>query len=185
MCSNQVKELQYLYKLDGFTLIELLISVVILSIIAAMAVPSYQDIVLRNRMSAEMNYLVRDLHFARSEAVKRNTSVAICASNAANTNCDNSVANWNSQGWLVAIVDTSNSIVGQPIRIQKPFPSSDVLSDSSNTVPIRFNRFGMASNNSRSFTLCDNTKNNQYSRSISISRTGQIISQDVGTAICT
>ncbi|MCH9697246.1 MAG: GspH/FimT family pseudopilin [Gammaproteobacteria bacterium] len=185
MHSNQLKKIHVFSRKNGFTLIELLVSIVILSIIAALAVPSYQDIVLRNRMSAEMNSLVRDLHFARSEAVKRNTSVAICAANPASTDCDNSVANWNSQGWLVAIVDASNVIVGQPIRIQKSFTSSDVLSDSSNAVPVRFNRFGMASNNLRSFTLCDNTKNNQYSRSISISRTGQIISQDMGTATCT
>ncbi len=168
----------------GFSLIELIVVIAILSIMAMIGIPSYQDIILKNRLSSEINALQRDLNFARSEAVKRNATIGICVANPAATDCDLSKKEWGIQGWMVAVIDASNSIVGQPIRIQQAFNSMDTLTDTSNATPIRFNRFGVAANSTRTFTLCDNNKNSQYSHEMMIARSGYIAESKMGAATC-
>ncbi|MCH9699267.1 MAG: GspH/FimT family pseudopilin, partial [Gammaproteobacteria bacterium] len=100
------------------------------------------------------------------------------------TDCDASITNWGIQGWIVAVIDSSNSIIGQPIRIQQSFGSADTLTDTSNATPIRFNRFGVAANNIRTFTLCDGKNKSQYSQQIMITRSGQITASKMGTSTC-
>ncbi len=61
----------------GFTLIEMLVVVTIFGILAALVGPSFQDLILRQRIRTAAYDLMADLTFARSEAVKRNASVTI------------------------------------------------------------------------------------------------------------
>ncbi len=65
---------------NGFTLVELLISIVIVTTLLAMGVPSIKDFMKNNRLSAQSNALVTGLQVARSEAVKRGADTVICAS---------------------------------------------------------------------------------------------------------
>jgi type IV fimbrial biogenesis protein FimT len=168
----------------GFTLIELIITMVVFAVLATMAIPAYQDLIKRNRMKTEINALIRDLHFTRSAAVKHNKTIAICAANAALSNCSATASNWLSSGWLVTEIDAGNNLVGQPLRIQQPFPSQDTLKDNVNTTPIRFNRFGVAENNIRTFKLCDKANDSQYSRQLLISRSGQLTLAAMGASTC-
>ncbi|HYA60213.1 MAG TPA: prepilin-type N-terminal cleavage/methylation domain-containing protein, partial [Burkholderiaceae bacterium] len=52
----------------GFTIVELLIVVSIGAILVSIAVPSYQWTTTNYRISTEVNGLVGDLQYARSEA---------------------------------------------------------------------------------------------------------------------
>jgi len=82
----------------GFTLIELMITLVILAILVGVAVPSFRDATLSSRLRAFSNDLVSSIHLARSEAIKRNSAVTLCASSNG-TSCAGS-GGWE-QGWIV------------------------------------------------------------------------------------
>lgn len=75
----------------GFTLLELVITVAVLAIALAIAVPSFQSIVSRNQLTAITNELVAALQLTRMEAVRRNQRVVLCPTTDGST-C--SGANW-------------------------------------------------------------------------------------------
>jgi len=61
----------------GFTLTELMITVAIIGIVASLAVPSFQDMIERNRLKEAIESLKSDLMFARTEAIKRSTNINV------------------------------------------------------------------------------------------------------------
>jgi len=89
----------------AFTLIELVVTIAVFMIVVGLAVPSMQSIIANNRSSTIANELVSSMHIARSEAVKRGTSVSVCPTSNQNfTSCGN---NWN-LGWLVFVNPDEN-----------------------------------------------------------------------------
>lgn len=61
----------------GFTLLETMIVVAIMGILASLAVPSYQDILERNRLKQAVEALKSDLQFARAEAIKQSKDLRV------------------------------------------------------------------------------------------------------------
>lgn len=82
----------------GFTVLELLTTVSVLSIVLGTAVPAYQGIVHKNRMTTHINTFITHMHLSRSEAVKRGDNVVICRT-ADGESCGRS-SGWH-EGWLV------------------------------------------------------------------------------------
>jgi len=64
----------------GFTLAESLISVALLGTLVAAGIPGYLDWVKNTRRDAVVTKLEATLHFAQSEALKRQSPVSVCPS---------------------------------------------------------------------------------------------------------
>ena len=95
-------------KNSGFTLTELMVTLVIVGIVAVIGGPSLRTFVQGSQLVSSSNELVSTLHVARSEAIKLNRKVTICASTDG-TSCSGG-AKWQ-KGWIV-FVDANDDHVG-------------------------------------------------------------------------
>lgn len=64
----------------GFTLIELMVTIVVAAILLAIAVPSFQHLMLSTQLGTAANTLVEQINTARLNAVKLNTVTQFCGS---------------------------------------------------------------------------------------------------------
>ncbi|MFM7119294.1 MAG: GspH/FimT family pseudopilin [Gammaproteobacteria bacterium] len=63
----------------GFTLIELLVTLAVASVLIGLAAPAFNQLVRQRDMSAQINDFVAAVAYARSEAIRRGTVVALAA----------------------------------------------------------------------------------------------------------
>ncbi len=85
------------HKSKGFTLIELMTTLSVAAIAISLAAPSFNSVLLNNRLVSSHNLILAALATARSEAVTRGTNITICASDN-RTSCNSS--NWEN-GWII------------------------------------------------------------------------------------
>jgi type IV fimbrial biogenesis protein FimT len=93
----------------GVTMIELAVTVAIVSILASLAIPSFVNLIADNRQSSQVNSLLADMRFARSESIKRGRSVALCPSaspESVSASCSGS--DWKT-GWIVFVDENSDN----------------------------------------------------------------------------
>lgn len=83
----------------GFTLSEVLVTVAIVAIVSAVALPSMRDVVEGAKVSGRFQDLTASLMLARSEAVKRNATVTVCRSSTLTSCAASGVGDWRA-GWI-------------------------------------------------------------------------------------
>jgi type IV fimbrial biogenesis protein FimT len=159
----------------GFTLVELATVMTIVAILIAIGVPSYRYVTTSNRVSAEVNGLMGDLQFARSEALKEGQTVSVCISSTDGKSCVTGTNSWEN-GWIVFSDPTGNATVdgnSTILRVQKQFSSKDTFQD--NIHAVTFNREGFATNLGTAnvtLTLHDPTSSKSWTRCLSMTPTG-------------
>jgi type IV fimbrial biogenesis protein FimT len=178
---------------SGFTLTELIITMGIAAILLAIGIPSFKYVTVSNRISTEVNGLLGDMQFARSEAVKEGLPVTVCASSnatSANPTCSG-LAEWQS-GWIVFLDSNNNQTVDpgeQVVRTQGQFSSTDTFVPDNGALSwITFNREGYASTNTAvivTLQLHDSTATAAWTRCLAVTPVGMLTTQKAGEGNCT
>lgn len=170
---------------SGVTLVELLVVITLVAILMSIGVPSYKYVTASNRMATEVNSLLGDLQYARSEAVRQGQYVTVCVAQStdpANPSCAASgTATWQ-KGWIVfSDVNHDETIdsAGSVLRIQNAFTSSDTFVAAPATSTVTFNRDGFANlgNAKVRVTLEDSADTQTYSRCLDITLAGMMTTQ--------
>lgn len=104
----------------GFTLVELMVAIAIVAILAALATPSFQSMIINNRISAQANTFVGSINVARSEAVKRGHGVSLCASSDGATCSGGSSFG---RGWIVFDDADGNQTMGEGDSVLFAYPA--------------------------------------------------------------
>lgn len=146
----------------GMTMIELMVVTVVLAILMMIAVPSFRDASLGSRLSAAANNLLASAQFARSEAIKRNLAVTLCAS-ADGAACAAS-GGWE-QGWI--ILDAAAEV----IQYQQGLSSGYRVTQTGGTSALSFQPIGIGAT-AATFTVCRDDPVGSQERVLSISATG-------------
>lgn len=89
----------------GFTLVELMVTLAVFAIVTVLAFPGFKLYQQNSNRVTQINDLIASFNLARSEAVRRNLPVSVCAS--ANQATCNKINNWTT-GWIVFVDDNQN-----------------------------------------------------------------------------
>lgn len=147
------------------------------AIMVGLAVPSLTVFVQNSREDAQADTIISSLQFARSEAVKRDANVEICAS-ADQATCSGS-SNW-ATGWIVETTAPAPVVV---LQVVPALSGANTLSASfngagANQVTFQSNGFNNAAGGAgiyvtTYFKLCD-VRGAAYARDIEVSGIGAV-----------
>lgn len=159
-----------MHRLRGFTLYELVMTLGLTAILLSAGIPSFYQILSKNRQTVEINALFHALHLARKESIMRRKVVSLCPSLDGET-CHRD-KDWSS-GWIMF----ENADRDSPPQVD---PGEIVLRSHrvSDTVRIRANRVGFtlratflrATNGT--FVVC-NARNDIRPKGLIVSYTGR------------
>jgi prepilin-type N-terminal cleavage/methylation domain-containing protein len=155
----------------GFTLIELAVTVAVAGLVAAMAVPAFNNLV-NDRDIAQINSLVASFNYARNQAIKMNHGgVQVCTSSDGQ-NC-NGGTNWN-QGWIVRET-LPNAKAPTVLQYMPAFDGSNrVRVGALSQTEVTFSSTGLV-DAALTITICDN-RGAAFARDVEVNATGRIAS---------
>lgn len=164
----------------GVTMFELLVVMMIMGILAAIGIPTYRYVTTSSRMSSQLNALLGDLQYARSEAIREGEDVTVCvaATTTSPYTCAGTGTTTWQNGWLV-FSDPSDSHTysgTHPLRVSTPFTQGDTFTADNNVNYVTFNREGFAYTgvSTVTITLHDSSDNSAYTRCLYISESGMM-----------
>lgn len=158
----------------GMTVVELMIVTVVLAVILLIGVPTFRDASLGSRLAAAANDLLASVQLARSEAIKRNQTVTLCAS-ADGATCAGG-GGWE-QGWIV------RDAAGTVIRQHAGLPAGFRILQGGGTTPISFQPIGLGANPAV-FNVCRDTPPGSQERVLSVRASGAAYVTRTTTGVC-
>lgn len=88
-------------RLHGFTLVELAVTMAVIGILAAVAVPSMTSLVRVGRLNGAASELTTALQLARAEAIRRNAQITACATDGSESNITDCVSSASWGKWAI------------------------------------------------------------------------------------
>lgn len=170
-------------RVRGFTLIELMITVAIVAILAMVAAPSFSQAILSAKLNGYANNFMASAQLARSEAIKRNSTVRLCRS-ADGVSCA-ATGNWK-QGWIVFHdVNNNGAVDSVDTVIQAQQALSADYSFTGDSYSLTFQSIG-AGATSATLIVCRATPSpGSQEREIKVSATGRSSVTTARTGVCT
>lgn len=151
-------------KSTGFTLVELMVSIAILAILASIAAPAMQNMIVQSRLTSQTNELIGAVQFARGEAIKRNQSIRLCSTASAGaTACGGSWAHW-------AVLNANNTVLRQGSLPSNLKLSSTFTANTLSFAPTGLNNVTPGSNDT--LVLCSSIGNGETTRTIQVRLAG-------------
>jgi type IV fimbrial biogenesis protein FimT len=86
---------------NGFTLVELMVTITVLGVLAAVAVPSFTNMMNRNRLASQSNELLSAIQYARAEAIRSSGKVTFCGAASATADGEDECATGPQSYWVV------------------------------------------------------------------------------------
>jgi type IV fimbrial biogenesis protein FimT len=153
-----------------------MIVVVIIAVMLTVAAPSFYTTIKNNQLRTEADRIVTSFNLARSESVKRNIDVVICASSDGAT-CTGSAA----QGWLIfADLDQGEDLdagVDPMLKVYEALPQGYTITKTDGTAygggNIAFYPDG-SSNSPETIYLCSQDKDASAAWAIRVNPVGRV-----------
>jgi type IV fimbrial biogenesis protein FimT len=164
-------------------MIELMITLALASILMAVAVPSFNQMIVSGRLTAQSNEMVAAFSLARSEAIKRNANVTLCRADNNSTNCVTAAGLW--QNWIIRT--TAGTVVRQ--GNVNTFGGTLVMRSTLVNDQVVFGPDGLARTSGamvadHTITVCAQRRVDRNVRQITLGR-GSRMSTAASTATCT
>jgi type IV fimbrial biogenesis protein FimT len=178
----------------GFTVTELVVVMTIVGILTAIGTPTFKYVTTSNRIAGEVNGLLGDLQFARTEAIKNGAFVSVCVSSASLSYLSCSPAGtttWQT-GWIVFLdlngngkVDAGDTV----LRTQAAFSGTDTFLAGSNLSVLTYNRMGYAPTLQAAtvnISLHNSTSTQNFTRCLAVTPIGSASTEvyGAGSPVC-
>ncbi len=164
----------------GFSLIELLVTVALLSILLALGVPAFTDLIVSTKLTSATNTLIGHLQYARAEAIKRGRGLVGVGPYKSDTAWleDDS---WEG-GYMVAAADNASPPNLQVLRrVDKTDLASLTITSTNKTEPIVYFEHDGSTHGVANTTLRICSKNDpNKKRGVTISAIGRVRATDQG-----
>ncbi|UTO20152.1 MULTISPECIES: GspH/FimT family pseudopilin [Acinetobacter] len=169
-----------MFKAFGFTISELLIVITIFSVLIWIAIPSFQELLIKNEANQIKKVLTIHIQKAKSEAQIRHKNVTLCAS----LDLINCHHNWNNG--MIGFLDINNNRLRDPDEIllyAVPLNYKYGNLDWRGTLRVNSVTFqgdtGLPRGSNGSFFYCSSSP--KYHKRIRLSSMGNITPEDIST----
>ena len=159
----------------GFTIVELMVTVAVLAIVTAVALPNFNEFITKTRVDNEVSELYRLLLTARNTAINSDQNVTICPL-AANSTCNN---DWHKE--LSVFTDLNSNGIYEPanneelIKVKAAISSGDKLEYGQNSLVYMPTGRLSGSADAEPFKYCPGS-GAEHARGIEVSASGRFYS---------
>lgn len=162
----------------GVTLIELIITLAVAAILTSLAVPSFRQAMVSNRLTSINNEFMGAINFVRAEAIKRGQSISLCKSTTGDACSTVNTTFWEN-GWIAFADNNANGDLDVGEAVLQVWPSLPQLYTLRSTTFSDFIRYTPegATSTTGSFAVCHNSEE-EGAKAVIITRLRPRIAED-------